>query len=161
MITTTHRKGPLALGYQREEHYVDKKCKHSVHVGAVVRIAEMTPELVRFWSNGEEHVLAPIVASNISVKPVEQVIEADVPQAQRLSELRPGETAEVVSISPASRGAERRRFLDLGILPGTKIKAEFRSPSNDPMAYRIRDAMIALRREQADMIRIHKPEVTG
>ncbi len=29
MITTTHRKGPLALGYQREEHYVDKKCKHS------------------------------------------------------------------------------------------------------------------------------------
>ncbi len=30
MIATTHRKGPLALGYQREEHYVDKKCKHSV-----------------------------------------------------------------------------------------------------------------------------------
>jgi Fe2+ transport system protein FeoA len=44
--------------------------------------------------------------------------------------------------------------MDLGILPGTRIEAEMTSPSGDPTAYRIRDALIALRREQADLIRI-------
>jgi Fe2+ transport system protein FeoA len=29
-------------------------------------------------------------------------------------------------------GAERRRFMDLGILPGTIITAEMVSPSGDP-----------------------------
>jgi Fe2+ transport system protein FeoA len=31
-----------------------------------------------------------------------------------------------------------------------------RSPSGDPTAYRIRDAMIALRVEQAEMIRVER-----
>jgi DtxR family Mn-dependent transcriptional regulator len=132
-----------------------------LQLGMIIRITEVTPEFVRFQGNGAEHVLAPIVATNISVKPVKQVIKTDMPQAQQLSDLKPGETAEVLGISSASRGAARRRFLDLGILPGTQITAEFRSPSNDPMAYRIRDALIALRREQADMIQVYKPEVIG
>ncbi|NIW11337.1 MAG: iron dependent repressor, partial [Gammaproteobacteria bacterium] len=66
--------------------------------------------------------------------------------------LEPGETAEVVRISPACYGLERRRFMDLGILPGTKITNEMRSPTGDPTAYRIRGAVIALRQEQAKLI---------
>ncbi|RME45954.1 MAG: ferrous iron transport protein A [Caldilineae bacterium] len=54
----------------------------------------------------------------------------------------------------ACRGAERRRLMDLGILPGTLIRAEMVSPSGDPTAYRIRGALIALRKEQADRIYI-------
>ncbi|MCB0153338.1 MAG: ferrous iron transport protein A [Anaerolineae bacterium] len=53
-----------------------------------------------------------------------------------------------------SRGAERRRFMDLGILPGTVITAEMISPSGDPTAYRVRGAVIGLRREQANLIQI-------
>ena len=45
-----------------------------------------------------------------------------------------------------------RRFMDLGILPGTAITAEMRSPSGEPTAYRIRDAIIALRPNQANYI---------
>jgi Fe2+ transport system protein FeoA len=45
-------------------------------------------------------------------------------------------------------------MMDLGILPGTVIKAEMDSPSGDPTAYRIREALIALREEQANMINI-------
>ena len=48
------------------------------------------------------------------------------------------------------RGVERRRFFDLGILPGTKITAEFESPSGNPAAYKIRGAVIALREGQAE-----------
>ena len=71
-----------------------------------------------------------------------------------LSDLKPGQQAEVINISENCQGAERRRFMDLGILPGTLITAEMRSPSGDPTAYIIRDAMIALRREQAQLINI-------
>jgi len=124
--------------------------------GMIVRIIETSPSRVRFWADGEEHLLAPVVAANISVVPLPTTVEAVLEPGERLSILRPGEHGEVISISGSSRGTERRRFLDLGILPGTHISAELNSPSGDPTAYRVRDALIALRREQADMIRIKR-----
>ncbi len=133
-----------------------------LHLGQIVRITESTPERVRFWTNGNEHVLAPIVASNISVQPLarrEELESEDERDQERLSSLKVGETAEVVAISQASRGAERRRMFDLGILPGTIITAETRSPSGDPTAYIIRGALIALRQQQAQMIKIKRTEV--
>ncbi|MBK8905963.1 MAG: metal-dependent transcriptional regulator [Anaerolineaceae bacterium] len=128
-----------------------------LHPGQVVRLIESSPTRIRFWSNGDEHLLAPLVASNISVLLVQSddAVETAVPQPEhgtRLSELPLGETAEVIRISPNCRGAERRRFMDLGILPGTAVTAEMRSPSGEPTAYRIRDAIIALRSNQANHI---------
>jgi Fe2+ transport system protein FeoA len=55
-----------------------------------------------------------------------------------------------------SEGAERRRMLDLGILPGTKVEVVMRSPLGDPTAYRVRDSVVALRSEQARLIRIRR-----
>ena len=133
-----------------------------LHLGQIVRIIESTPERVRFWTNGNEHILAPIVASNISVMPLtrrEELESEDEVGQERLSSLQLGETAEVVAISHASRGADRRRLLDLGIVPGTKITAETRSPSGDPTAYIIRGALIALRQKQAKMIKVKRTEV--
>jgi DtxR family Mn-dependent transcriptional regulator len=127
-----------------------------LHPGMVVHLLESSPERVRFWANGEEHLLAPILAMNISVAP--QPMNAATPPAggEPLDHLQLGETAVVLSLSPASRGAERRRLMDLGILPGTAITAEIRSPSGDPTAYLIRGATIALRREQARLIQIKR-----
>ena len=71
-----------------------------------------------------------------------------------LADLRQGESGRVLGISQKCHGLERRRLLDLGVLPGTVITAEMRSPSGDPTAYRIRDAVIGLRAEQARMINI-------
>ena len=81
------------------------------------------------------------------------------PADERLSALQPGESGIVTTISPACQGVERRRFLDLGILPGTVITAEMVSPGGNPTAYRIRGALIALRREQATLIHMtREPE---
>jgi len=78
------------------------------------------------------------------------------PTARRtLADLQPGETAEVIALHNA--GAERRRLMDLGILPGTAITAELCSPLNDPVAYRVRGALIALRRGQTAQIEIRSP----
>jgi DtxR family Mn-dependent transcriptional regulator len=116
------------------------------------RITEMTPQRLSFWAEGEEHLLAPIVARNISVLPVPEEEISEPETRERLSSLKTGEQAKVVSISRACRASERRRVLDLGVLPGTIITAEMSSPGGDPTAYRIREALIALRRDQADSI---------
>ncbi len=100
--------------------------------------------------------MAPIVAANISVVPLPEEPEAGSVRHQQLSDLKPGEKAKVLDISRTCRRGERRRFMDLGILPGTVIEVEVSSPSGDPMAYRIRGAVIALRREQAEAIYISR-----
>jgi len=53
---------------------------------------------------------------------------------------------------------ERQRLMDLGIVPGTSIAAEMSSPAGDPVAYRVRGSLVALRREQAAQIQITPPE---
>jgi DtxR family Mn-dependent transcriptional regulator len=130
-----------------------------LHLGMPVRVIERSSDRIRFWANGDEHMLAPMIANNISVRPLPTTttpIEHKIVAA--LSGLSVGETAVVSHIAPTCRGAERRRFMDLGILPGTKIAAEMRSPSGDPTAYRIRGAVIALRTEQASHIKINRQE---
>ncbi len=130
-----------------------------LHPGMQVRVTEISPQRVRFWANGDEHVLAPVLAANVAVIPLPEPTEVAVPVPnERLTDLRPGEKATVVGISPACRGTERRRFLDLGILPGTAIEAEMISPSGDPIAYRVRGTLLALRRDQANHIYITRQQ---
>jgi DtxR family Mn-dependent transcriptional regulator len=118
--------------------------------GMELRVTDISPQRVRFWAHDGEHVLAPIVAANISV--VARPTAPNGERGERLSSLRIGERGAVLGISRACRSPERRRLMDLGILPGTVIAAELTSPSGDPTAYRVRDTLIALRRNQADLI---------
>ncbi len=71
-----------------------------------------------------------------------------------LNKLGAGRTATVKGIH--SKDAERRRMVDMGILPGTRIENVMSSPLGDPIAYRIRNAVIALRCEQAELIEIEE-----
>ena len=125
-----------------------------LYPGMAVHLLERTPKRVRFWANGDEHLLAPIVAANISVRPTptQQAVPKD--KTRTLRSLGVGDQAIVKGISPRCRGVERRRLLDLGIVPGTIIEAEMISPSGDPTAYRVRDTLIALRTEQAELIHL-------
>ena len=124
-----------------------------LHPGMRARVMDTSPQSVRFETYGEEHVLAPVVATNLSAVPLspEQKVEA---LHELLASLKPGEKAEVVGISTACRGPQRRRLLDLGVVPGTVVEAELVSPGGDPTGYRVRGAMIALRRDQADLIHV-------
>lgn len=127
-----------------------------LYIGMAVRVTENTPQRVRFWANGDEHVLAPVLAANISVVPAPKEKPEEVEVFEPLSALPVGQTARVTGISRASRGTERRRLMDLGIVPGTLVTAEMVSPSGDPTAYLIRGTLIGLRKEQAGLIKISR-----
>lgn len=119
--------------------------------GMKIRMNSISDEKVTFIANGEERVLAPIFAANVTVSLLAEK-ESIEENFNRLSELKVGEKAEVLRISAACRGQQRRRLMDFGIVPGTIITAELQSAGGDPTAYRILGATIALRREHAQFI---------
>lgn len=122
-----------------------------LYPGMQVRMLEESRERVRFTANGEECVLAPLFAKNITVAPIilEKPIEG---KFRNLSSLKIGEKGIVLGISKALRGQQRRRLMDLGVVPGTEITAELQSAVGDPMVYSIKGASIALRKKQTDLI---------
>jgi len=71
-----------------------------------------------------------------------------------LDMLGTGQAATVKSLN--NQTTERRRLFDLGILPGTPIENIMSSPLGDPIAYRVRNSVVALRREQARLIEIEE-----
>lgn len=122
--------------------------------GMRICVLSKQDDCIRIWAEGREQALAPILANNIAVVPVPGVTPGDLFEEELLTDLQMGEEAQVLSLSASCRGAERRRLLDLGFVPGTLLEVEMVSPSGDPTAYRVRGTVIALRREQARHIRI-------
>lgn len=122
-----------------------------LHAGMVVQMLENTGARVRLEANGEEILLAPMFARNITVVSVPEEQRSHDPFAT-LASLRPGGRAVVTGISRACRGQQRRRLMDLGIVPGTTITAELSSVTGNPMAYQVRGTLVALRKEQAEQI---------
>lgn len=54
----------------------------------------------------------------------------------------------------SATGPERRRLLELGIVPGARITPELDNPFGDPRAFRVMGGLIALRRRQAEQIAV-------
>jgi DtxR family Mn-dependent transcriptional regulator len=129
-------------------------------IGSHIIVKKSTNSEVIISSEGQNHFFSPIVAANINVAELsdEEKFEEN---AVRLSSLESGEIAEVIGISQECRGANRRRLLDLGILPGTPIEVDMKSPMRDPIAYRVRNTSIALRNSLADLILINKTIFNG
>lgn len=125
-----------------------------IHLGTLLRLDAVEPTQIHLTVEGSEIVLEPFAARNIAVEVIaDEVMDMGV---ERLHALHIGESGEVVRLGGGVQGAQRRRLLDLGVVPGTVIRAELSSVSGDPMAYRIRGAVIALRRSQADDILIRR-----
>jgi len=126
-----------------------------LYPGMQIYLLENSKERISFEADGEECVLAPILASNVTVYPI--VEKENVKDSfETLSLLNQDEEAIVIGISKAMRGQQRRRLLDFGIVPGTVIRAQLKSLSGDPTGYEIRGATIALRKKQSSLIYIKR-----
>lgn len=120
--------------------------------GMVVRVIEASAQRLVLSDGERVHTLAPIVAANVFVTP--DGAEAQTKETKTLAALRPGQRATVRALADSLQGFTRRRLLDLGLTPGVAVTAELQSMFNDPAAYRVRGALIALRREQAEQVLI-------
>ncbi len=119
--------------------------------GVQIRMIEKSDKRIKFIANGEECVLSPLIAKNITVG-TSRLNKHFPGKFKPLSALKIGEKGKVLGIAKQLRGQQRRRLMDLGIVPGTEIEAELESVSRDPVAYKILGASIALRKQQADKI---------
>jgi DtxR family Mn-dependent transcriptional regulator len=116
--------------------------------GMQIEVRRVSRDQLVLWDGESERLLVPLVASNVMVVELPHPVRPPV----KLSSLEPGESGRVIALR--SEGLERRRLLDLGLTPGTVVECEYPSPLGEPMAYRVRGALIALRNEQGDQIEI-------
>lgn len=66
---------------------------------------------------------------------------------KNLSELSVGGCGVVSRL--VTEGSMRRRFLDIGLVPGTRVVRVGRSPMGDPSAYLVRGKCVAVRARDA------------
>ena len=88
-----------------------------------------------------------------------RAIKNDIPlrnqeEKETLADVVVGEKVRVLELQ--CEGAYRRRLLDLGLIPGTEVRAVMISPLGTPMAYDIRGSIITLRLEDASNIIVIK-----
>ncbi len=122
-----------------------------LRLGQTIRILESNQERYILSDGESEYRLAPAVAANVQVAPLPQ--EVGLPsEAIPLSKLKHDQRGEVIILDEAVQGFTRRRFLDLGLTPGTEIYPELKNFFGEPRAYRIRGTLIALRNDQAAQI---------
>lgn len=126
-----------------------------LHLGAQLQIETSSAEGVRVRHHGETVTLSPQAAQNLYVKLApKQDLRFWQEKPKTLADLSLQEEGTVIGLSPACRGLSRRRLLDLGFVPGTRVCAELCSVGGDPMAFRVRNTLIALRKTQAALILI-------
>ena len=63
-----------------------------------------------------------------------------------------GREAEIVSLEVNE--TMKKRLLDLGLIPGTKVKAILSSGKKEFVAYIVRRTIIAIRKEDANKIKV-------
>jgi DtxR family transcriptional regulator, Mn-dependent transcriptional regulator len=129
----------------------------NINIGMTLEKISEENNQITISIEGRTISLSKMAALNITVRDErgkEKIEEAP----ENLSMLNVGEQGEVLFISKVCRGPQRRRLMDLGILPGTVVRAEMKGIGGDPTAFKIRGANIALRRDTAKMIHINKLE---
>ena len=69
-----------------------------------------------------------------------------------LNNLSVGESCIIKKINDSSK--IKRRLLDIGLIPGTKVECVLSNPSNDSLAYLIRGTTIAIRKIDSKEIEV-------
>ena len=119
--------------------------------GQDFRVLASSANALQLLVEDHERTLPLEHAGNVFVAPLEGGA-ADAHDLVRLSDLPHEQEAEIVSLSPTCQGLTRRRLLDLGFTPGTRLRPVLDTFAGDPRAYRVRGTTIALRRDQSSVV---------
>ena len=121
---------------------------------AVIHVLSINGRKFSFCYEGETFELPTSTLGALDLLPLtEEEAYAEWPvETFRLCHLQQHEKARIVGLSPACRGALRRRLLDLGFVRGSRVSVAMHSPMANPTAYVVRGTTIALRQDQARYI---------
>ena len=72
-------------------------------------------------------------------------------QRKTLNDLSPGQSGIILSVGNQS-GAVKRRLVDMGLTPGTRVKVTKVAPLGDPLEVSLRGYELSLRRADAEQI---------
>lgn len=152
-LTAYQSGGPVRIVHLEDEPALayEQILAAGLRLGQVIRILDRNSQRILLSDGETEYRLAPAVAANVSVSPLP---ESEIARASAipLAELTHDQRGEIVLLDDAVQGFTRRRFLDLGLTPGTMIYPELKNFFGDPRAYRVRGTLIALRKDQASQI---------
>lgn len=152
-LTAWQAEGPVRIVHLEDEPALafEQILAAGLRLGQTIRILDRNPQRYLLSDGETEFRLAPAVAANVSVAALPESETAKA-NAMPLAELTYDQRAEIVVLDEAVQGFTRRRFLDLGLTPGTVIYPELQNFFGDPRAYRVRGTLIALRKDQAAQI---------
>lgn len=71
-----------------------------------------------------------------------------------LSQYKPGETGIIELVG--GKGALRRRLLDMGLTPGTRVSVRKVAPFGDPLELQLRGYELTIRGDDARIIEMRK-----
>lgn len=152
-VTAWEGEGPARIVHIEDEPAIafDQIIAAGLRLGQTIRIIERTPQRIVLSDGETEYRLAPSVAGNIGIEPLPSIVLVKA-RAIPLAELAGNQKGEIIQLDDAVQGFTRRRFMDLGLTPGTTIYPELGNFFGDPRAYRVRGTLIALRKDQASQI---------
>jgi len=122
-----------------------------LYPGMVLRVIGKDAKGVTCETTEGMQRITPTVAAQIDVRGARDG-EALRPAPATLADLDIGGKAKVVGLRGGCSGLIRRRLLDLGFTPGAEIAVVLSNVGDEAHAYRIRNTLIALRREQAENV---------
>ena len=74
-----------------------------------------------------------------------------------INDLKIGQEGVILTVG--GEGALRLRFLDMGLIPGTKVMLQKIAPMGDPIQIRLRGYELTIRREDAAKIALKEESV--
>ena len=74
-----------------------------------------------------------------------------------INDLKIGQSGTIATVG--GEGALRLRFLDMGLIPGTKVTLQKVAPMDDPIQLHLRGYELTIRREDAKQITLKEESV--
>jgi Fe2+ transport system protein FeoA len=76
-----------------------------------------------------------------------------------LSDIQTGHVVQIVSI--AGQSSFRRRLMELGLVPGTRVELVRVAPLGDPIELLVRGASLSIRKAEASVIEVVQSTATA
>lgn len=130
------------------EHYINKKTLD--RIVKFIEFIEACPEGEPLWLSSFHYFI------KYGRRPEHCEKGGEITNPLKLTDLKIGERGRVVKIT--AEAEIKRRLLDMGIVPGAKVKVEKVAPLGDPIDIIVKGYHLSLRKEEASTITVEISE---